>query len=807
MRSSIGADPADSADLRFRKRLLVGVALLILPVGFTWGLLYWLVGETGGRAHAVGLRRRLDRQPRRLRPERGTSPSCGPPSSSSSSIAPALGLIMLGGLEESSSVILWSLLAPLGAVAFDRPERAWPWFGAFVATIALSLVLAEVVRPDGADLPERVRPDVRRPQHRRRLVRRDAAARDLRARARRGAGARRGASSSTSFPEEVAQRLQADPSTIADHFDDASILFADVVDFTPLSSRLDAREVVGLLDRLFTSFDELVDRYEVEKIKTIGDCYMVAAGVPRHAARSRAGARAVSRSRCASARKTCLPDRGDLRLRIGISSGPVVAGVIGRRRFLYDLWGDTVNMASRMESHGTPDDDPDHALDLGAPRGRLRHRAARARRREGEGRGRDVDRSSARNGSGGLASPTMSANVEAFDAWIRSTFVELNTALEDLYFAQERSLERRRRRRRPQAADPRGGQGVRPRARRGGQHRRGVRPGVRRPRRPRPVHGRRSGATSSRTPRASSGRPTRRRRRSGCTSARPSAWCRGSRRVTSRRTTSRATAARRASRRCPTSSSSSTTTRAGSSRTSAQRTRCRGSRRSASRTRSRRRSSTTRTTRSRTSAASTTCSSRSSTSTASSSACGRTTSRTASGARSIAARTPATSPASTRSTSCSGCAAGTTRTTRSSSSRRCCSCAPTDQESLRDCLRRRSFLDQFLDALDDERRRGVVPAQRGRVPARLRAARPRRRAAPRPARRAIHRAAVERARREPPRADHRQRPAAAGAARIARGAARPATRGAARRHRHAPRRRRAPARPRRSRGELNRLRT
>ena len=83
------------------------------------------------------------------------------------------------------------------------------------------------------------------------------------------------------LPGEVAERLQSEPHAIADHFDDASILFADVVDFTPLSSRLDARQVVGLLDRLFTSFDELVDRYDVEKIKTIGDCYMVAAGVPR----------------------------------------------------------------------------------------------------------------------------------------------------------------------------------------------------------------------------------------------------------------------------------------------------------------------------------------------------------------------------------------------------------------------------------------------------------------------------------------------------------------------------------------------
>ena len=157
------------------------------------------------------------------------------------------------------------------------------------------------------------------------------------------------------LPAEVAERLQSDPHAIADHFDEASILFADVVDFTPLSSRLDAREVVGLLDRLFTTFDDLVDLYEVEKIKTIGDCYMVAAGVPierpDHAqALARLG---LDMLECA---KTCLPDRGGLRLRIGISSGPVVAGVIGRRRFLYDLWGDTVNMASRMESHGTPDE-------------------------------------------------------------------------------------------------------------------------------------------------------------------------------------------------------------------------------------------------------------------------------------------------------------------------------------------------------------------------------------------------------------------------------------------------------------------
>jgi adenylate cyclase len=268
-------------------------------------------------------------------------------------VAPALGTIMVGSLDESSSVILWSLLAPLGAVAFDRPVRAWPWFAAFVATIVLALALSEVVRPDAADLPDTfVRTfDVLN------IIGVSLVAMMLLvtfARGRDTAQARVEALLLNILPERVAERLQTEPNTIADHFDDASILFADVVDFTPLASGLDAREVVAMLDRLFTSFDELVDRHEVEKIKTIGDCYMVAAGVPRPRAdhaHALAGL-ALEMKECA---RTCLPE-SDLRLRIGISSGPVVAGVIGRRRFLYDLWGDTVNMASRMESHGISDE-------------------------------------------------------------------------------------------------------------------------------------------------------------------------------------------------------------------------------------------------------------------------------------------------------------------------------------------------------------------------------------------------------------------------------------------------------------------
>jgi adenylate cyclase len=351
---SIGADPRETADDRFRRRLLVGVAVLILPFGVVWGCLYWVIGErwvaltpwayvTGSAISLVVFAR--TRNFAFLRTAQQVLIL----------VAPALGTIMLGGLDESSSVVLWSLFAPLGAVAFDRPSRAWPWFAAFVATIVLALALSEVVRPNGADLPIAF---VRTFDVLNILVVSFVAMLLLVtfARGRETAQARVEALLLNVLPADIAQRLQSDPNSIADHFDEASILFADVVDFTPLSSRLDAREVVGLLDRLFTSFDELVDRYDVEKIKTIGDCYMVAAGVPRQRpdhAKALAGL-AMEMRECA---KNCLPEGAerDLRLRIGISSGPVVAGVIGRRRFLYDLWGDTVNMASRMESHGTPD--------------------------------------------------------------------------------------------------------------------------------------------------------------------------------------------------------------------------------------------------------------------------------------------------------------------------------------------------------------------------------------------------------------------------------------------------------------------
>jgi adenylate cyclase len=263
-------------------------------------------------------------------------------------------LLSLGGLVPSSGVILWSFLAPLGAVAFDQTRRAWLWLAAFLVLLVVGIPLAPVVGASAVAFPES-------------LLRTFAALNIggvafisfaiLAAFSRQRDAAQQRVEDLllNSLPDEIARRLQEERQTIADHFDSASILFADLVDFTPLSDRLPPAETVDLLDTLFTEFEELADRYGVEKIKTIGDCYMVAAGVPRpRADHAHALVRMALDMRECMARYARADGDGPLQLRIGINSGPVVAGVIGRRRFLYDLWGDAVNMASRMESHGLP---------------------------------------------------------------------------------------------------------------------------------------------------------------------------------------------------------------------------------------------------------------------------------------------------------------------------------------------------------------------------------------------------------------------------------------------------------------------
>ncbi len=157
------------------------------------------------------------------------------------------------------------------------------------------------------------------------------------------------------LPAPIAERLKAGEARIADHFPEVSVLFADIVDFTMLSDSLRPEPLVSLLNDLFTEFDELAARHRVEKIKTIGDCYMAVCGVPERRP-DHAVALADMALEMIEGLKQFNQARGTaLQIRIGLNTGPVVAGVIGRSKFIYDLWGDTVNTASRMESTGLPD--------------------------------------------------------------------------------------------------------------------------------------------------------------------------------------------------------------------------------------------------------------------------------------------------------------------------------------------------------------------------------------------------------------------------------------------------------------------
>jgi class 3 adenylate cyclase/HAMP domain-containing protein len=156
------------------------------------------------------------------------------------------------------------------------------------------------------------------------------------------------------LPAPIADRLKSGAEIIVDRFDAVSVLFADIVGFTSLSAHTTPEKLVTMLDELFSAFDKLAEKHGLEKIKTIGDAYMVVAGVPQPIADHAIAITHMALDMQASIAAYAARTDTQLTIRIGIHTGPVVAGVIGKKKFIYDLWGDTVNTASRMESHGVP---------------------------------------------------------------------------------------------------------------------------------------------------------------------------------------------------------------------------------------------------------------------------------------------------------------------------------------------------------------------------------------------------------------------------------------------------------------------
>jgi len=155
------------------------------------------------------------------------------------------------------------------------------------------------------------------------------------------------------LPESIAERLKNGESLIADDFEDSTVLFADLAGFTKLSSTISATDVVMQLNSIFSLFDGLLIKYSLEKIKTIGDCYMLAGGLPKPDKNHAYSVARMSLEMLDIIKEINTKTNQSLKVRIGINSGPVAAGVIGKEKFIYDLWGDTVNVASRMETFGS----------------------------------------------------------------------------------------------------------------------------------------------------------------------------------------------------------------------------------------------------------------------------------------------------------------------------------------------------------------------------------------------------------------------------------------------------------------------
>ena len=350
--AQIGSEPNDDDDIRLQKSLLVICAFPFMVAGVLWGLIYIFSSEP--LAGAIPLSYSVISslsiiyfgRTRQYQFFRFSQLSL-------ILLLPFFLMIALGGFVKGSAVVLWALISPLGAMLFDEPRRAPRWFLAFAFLVVLSGVLQPYLRSANNLSPISVnfffvinligvgslvfmmvfyfvgQKNIFQQKSETLLL--------------------------NILPKEIAAILKNESRTIADQYDEASVLFADMVGFTPLSALLPPVEMVELLNEIFSFFDSLLDKYDVEKIRTIGDSYMVASGVPRgRADHAQALVRMALEMREYISTHT-FRNGHRVSFRIGINSGSMIAGVIGRRKFVYDVWGDAVNVASRMESHGLGD--------------------------------------------------------------------------------------------------------------------------------------------------------------------------------------------------------------------------------------------------------------------------------------------------------------------------------------------------------------------------------------------------------------------------------------------------------------------
>ena len=277
----------------------------------------------------------------------------------------------IGNFITASGTSLWGLLAPIGAILFFSPRESIAWFIAYIAMTALSgffdYFLADSQTASTLQIPVRTSvfffalnfaaiSSIVYLLLRYAVLAKDRTQADL-AHTHQLLQLEQEKSERlllNILPGPVAERLKAQSQTIADGFADVTVMFVDIVNFTRVAEGMTPQQVFSMLNRIFSSFDELAEQYGMEKIKTIGDAYMVAGGLNHELNNYTRAIAELAIAMRDLLRHDFSVNAMNLEVRIGIGTGPVVAGVVGKKKFIYDLWGDTVNIASRITSEGVP---------------------------------------------------------------------------------------------------------------------------------------------------------------------------------------------------------------------------------------------------------------------------------------------------------------------------------------------------------------------------------------------------------------------------------------------------------------------
>ncbi|HEX6034999.1 MAG TPA: adenylate/guanylate cyclase domain-containing protein [Anaerolineales bacterium] len=354
----IGIDPNDSDDVRLQKNSLVLGSGMFIFAGALWGILYFLLGHPVAGAipfsYAVisFLSMVVFHLTRRYRLFLYSQLLL-------ILFLPFLLMIALGGFVRSSGVILWALLSPLGALLFDESRYALSWLAAYLGLVIFSgfleyrplvssslspaLVTLFFVMNIGAVSSIVITLLAYFVKEKNRLF-----------------GLLRMEQEKSEnlllniLPKDIATRLKRGEEQIVDNYESVSILFVDLVDFTPLSATCDPKAMLAFLSDIFSYFDQLVEKYAVAKIETVGDSYVVAAGLPTPCENHAAVVTSLALEIQAYFESGVFLEGQPVHCRMGINSGPIMAGVIERKKISYNVWGDTVNTASRMQSHGIP---------------------------------------------------------------------------------------------------------------------------------------------------------------------------------------------------------------------------------------------------------------------------------------------------------------------------------------------------------------------------------------------------------------------------------------------------------------------